>query len=150
MPTIPTYTKCSILGCKNSKSRFNSFCMEHGGRDTYNHQRYNSDAERKARNEKYQTRQWQKLRQIQLSKQPLCQACLINNIVTPAKHIDHVFPWAQIDPSAFYHNLFQSLCVAHHSEKTALEQKGIYRHYASVIKDFTKGDYQRIRVQLGS
>ena len=144
MPTIPTYTKCSVLGCKNTKSRFNSFCMEHGGRDTFNHNKYNTSEERKARNEKYQTRQWQKLRQIQLSRQPLCQACLINNVVTPAQHVDHVFPWAQISNTAFYYNLFQSLCQQHHSEKTALEQRGIYRHYHEVIKDFSKEDYSKV------
>lgn len=149
MPSIPKYTKCSVLGCKNSKSRFNSFCMEHGGRDTYNHTKYNASEERKASNEKYQSRQWQKLRKIQLSKQPLCQACLIDNVVTPAKHVDHVFPWMQIEATAFYYNLFQSLCHSHHSEKTALEQRGIYRHYAEVIKDFTKEDYARVRALFG-
>lgn len=148
MPSLPKYTKCAMLGCKNTKSKFNQFCMDHGGRNTYNYSKYNTAEERKAKNDKYQTRQWKRLRQIQLSKQPLCQACLVNNIVTSAQHIDHVFPWSHIDDTAFYYNLFQSLCPEHHSEKTALEQRGIYRHYTNPPKDYFKEDYALIRATI--
>ena len=133
-----------MLGCKQPKSRFNSFCIEHGGRDTFNHQRYNNSDKRQQGLDKYQSAQWRTLRQIQLSTKPLCASCLTKGIVKQAEHIDHVFPWQQIGEHAFYHNLFQSLCASCHSSKTSLEQRGIYKHYDTEEKDFTIGDYVRL------
>jgi len=144
MPTVPNNTKCSVLGCKNVKSKHNSFCLEHGGRDTYNHKRYDNSQKRKEQMAMYNTAQWQTLRQIQLSTEPLCASCLSQGIVTQAKHIDHVFPWQHIGQVAFYINLFQSLCTSCHSSKTSLEQRGIYRKYGSPNKDYSIMDYTRV------
>lgn len=141
MPTLPTYTKCAQLGCKNTKSKCNSFCLDHGGIDS---RKVIPTSERKDQQAQYATRQWSTLRQIQLSKQPLCQACLIQGIVTQAQHVDHLFPWMQISKEAFYINVFQSLCADHHREKTHLEQRDVIRHYASVVKDFQITDYARV------
>jgi len=145
MPSIPKFTLCLDLGCKEQRSKFNAYCMEHGGRDTFNYSRYNATDKRIAANAKYSTKQWRTLRQIQLSKHPLCAACLQENKITPALHLDHLFPWSSIGDTAFYHNLFQSLCQPCHSVKTALEQRGIYRHYVPhPFKDFRLSDYDRI------
>lgn len=143
MPSIPKTTICGELGCKNARSKYNQYCIQHGGRDEqrYN-QKYNQD--RKAYNDMYNTRQWLTLRQIQLSKNPICCACQAEGVITPAKVVDHIFPWSQISPQAFFINKFQSLCTAHHSEKTQLEQKGIYRAYGTPSKDFTQSDYGRV------
>ena len=128
MPSVPIYTKCAFLGCKNTKSKFNSFCIEHGGRDVYKEIR---TKERDAFNAMYQTKHWKQTRASQLSRQPLCQSCLSRGIVTSAKHIDHVFPWSWIGKDAFYRNLFQSLCHECHSHKTSMEQDGVFIHYLS-------------------
>lgn len=141
MPSIPTNTTCSHLGCKNTKSKYNQYCIEHGGRDVFN-QKYNKD--RKSFNDMYNTRQWLSLRQIQLSKQPICIACQSQGIITPANVVDHLFPWSQISKEAFFINRFQSLCQTHHSEKTQLEQKGIYRAYGTPHKDYAQADYARV------
>lgn len=141
MPTIPKFTKCLDLGCKNERSKFNAYCMDHGGRDTFDHRRWNDSAKRKQGIDKYQSKQWRTLRQIQLSKHPLCAGCLNEGRIVPAMHIDHLFPWSQIGEQAFYHNVFQSLCHSHHSIKTALEQRGIYRHYKIPYIDYGLGDY---------
>ena len=143
MPSIPTNTTCSHLGCKNTKSKYNQYCIEHGGRDDKRFdQKYNKD--RKSFNDMYNTRQWLTLRQIQLSKNPICAGCQAEGIITPAKVVDHLFPWSQISKEAFFINRFQSLCQTHHSEKTQLEQKGIYRAFGTPHKDYTQGDYQRV------
>lgn len=126
MPTLPSNTKCASLGCKNTRSKLNSYCLEHGGKDTYKEKR---TEERIAFNAMYQTRHWKQVRTSQLSKQPLCQSCLTRGIVTPAKHVDHLFPWSWIGEQAFYRNIFQSLCHECHSHKTSLEQDGIFMHY---------------------
>lgn len=141
MPSIPKYTKCLHLGCSNNRSKYNNYCIEHGGRDTYNYKRYNTKQERQDFNAMYQTAQWKTLRQIQLSKYPLCAGCLSEGKIVAAVHIDHVFPWSTIDKTAFYRNIFQSLCASCHSSKTNLEQRGIYRQYGKPNKDWTKADY---------
>lgn len=97
------------------------------------------------KNAMYQTKYWKALRQRQLSTQPLCQACMSVGIITPANHVDHVFPWTHINKEAFYLNLFQSLCLECHSHKTSLEQQGEYRHYIDgSYRVFSKNDYQYI------
>jgi 5-methylcytosine-specific restriction protein A len=143
MPTVPTNPKCSVLGCKHPRSKFNSFCIEHGGRDKFDYKRYNKSDKYKQGQDKYQSSQWRTLRQVQLSLEPLCASCLTRGIVTQAEHIDHVFPWQQIGEQAFYHNLFQSLCASCHSSKTSLEAKGIFKHYKA-NKDYTIIDYNRV------
>ena len=144
MPTVPSKTKCETLGCNNPKSKYNRFCLEHGGRDTQYFKHKPKSAKYIAGQEKYQSALWQTTRQVQLSRQPLCQSCLIRGIVKQAEHVDHVFPWQQIGEHAFIDNLFQSLCQSCHSSKTMLEQKGTYRHYNKKIIDYTLNDYKRV------
>ena len=133
MPSVPTNTKCSELGCKNPRSRLNTYCLEHGGID---------NTPTRETDSAYQTPLWRGIRASQLSKQPLCQGCLSRNIVASAKHIDHLFAWKHIGRHAFAHNIYQSLCPNCHSQKSGLEKQGIYRHYSrDGVKDYTKHDY---------
>ena len=132
MPYLPTSKTCSELNCKNNRSKLNSFCTKHGGLN-FTVNKLNSE---------YHTRAWKSIRQRQLSIQPLCQACLLDNKVETAQHIDHVFPWKQIGPHAFLHNIYQSLCLEHHSHKTQLEQQGKYIHYTKEkALELTQADY---------
>ena len=141
MPTAPLNGKCSHLGCNNPRSRYSSLCLEHGGRDK---QKSYTSEERRESNSFYATAQWRRKRQAELSRQPLCVACLIKGIVTPATEVDHVFPWRRIGEGAFYRNLFQCLCHDHHSLKTQLEKHGIIKHYTQREVDLTLNDYQRL------
>jgi 5-methylcytosine-specific restriction endonuclease McrA len=140
MPTVPSATKCGTLGCKNTKAKFSSLCTEHGGRDTYDHKRYNNTDRRRQAADKYNTTQWRTLRQIQLSTHPICAGCKVDGIITSASHVDHIFPWNQIGEHAFTHNLYQSLCPSCHSNKTQLEQQGIFRAYGD--RDYIAQDYR--------
>lgn len=142
MPTLPTYDKCIHLGCKNKKAKLSGYCVEHGGKDTYN---ANTTEERKQSNSMYQTAFWRSTRATQLSRQPLCQSCLARGIVTPALHVDHLFPWRKIGSKAFKHNVFQSLCHECHSHKTKLEAQGICRYYElSNIIDYSVEQYAQV------
>jgi 5-methylcytosine-specific restriction protein A len=143
MPSVPYYSKCNSLGCKNPKSRYNSYCMDHGGKDRHLLPAHKS-FKRKEFNDMYQTKQWRIQRQIQLSQHPLCAGCLSKGRIAQAQHIDHIFPWSKISPEAFYINLFQSLCQSCHSSKTALEQKGVYRRYGIPHRDYRIHDYQLV------
>lgn len=140
MPTVPSATKCGTLGCKNTKAKFSSLCTEHGGRDTYDHKRYNNTDRRRQAADKYNTTQWRTLRQIQLSTHPICAGCKVDGIITSASHVDHIFPWQQVGEHAFTHNLYQSLCPSCHSNKTQLEQQGIFRAYGD--RDYIAQDYR--------
>ena len=137
MPTIPKSTKCSHLGCKQERSRYNTYCLEHGGKNTLT-----ITARRAEHNAMYQTGYWRTIRQRQLSQHPLCACCLSKGRVTQALHVDHVFPWTFIGEGAFYHNLFQSLCQSCHGEKTYYEQRNIIRYYGH--GDYTIEDYARL------
>ena len=144
MPTVPSSTVCSTLGCKNTKARFSSLCVEHGGRDTFNHKKYNDTKHRKKAESKYNSSQWRSFRQIQLSKHPICASCATEAVITPACHIDHLFPWSHLGDHAFIRNIFQSLCASCHTHKTQLEAKGIYRMYGTPNRDYIASDYHRV------
>lgn len=93
----------------------------------------------------YQTAQWARTRARQLSTQPLCQACAGNNKVTAASEVDHLFAWQLFGIESFYFNVFQSLCKNCHTNKGALERKGIFRHYTMPNPtDYTQDDYKRV------
>jgi 5-methylcytosine-specific restriction protein A len=137
MPSVPTYTHCLSLGCKNQRSKLNHYCSEHGGKDSTP-----NTGKRKQDNALYSSEAWKIMRVAQLSEQPLCQACLLEGRVESAQHVDHVFRWQHIGRHAFYTNLFQSLCQPHHSHKTSIETQGIYEHYApDGLKQYQVTDY---------
>ena len=137
MPTLPTYTKCAELGCKETRGKYNSFCAIHGGVKKIS-------VERKQLDSMYQTPFWKAKRKTELSKHPLCASCLCKGRVSPANHVDHVFPWSVIGQEAFMRNLFQSLCNECHSYKTGQEQKGHIIHYLDGQETlYTLQDYSR-------
>lgn len=66
----------------------------------------------------YNTAQWQGLRSAKLSEQPLCEACLRLEIVTPAYAVDHIEAIvAGGDPFPPLVGLM-ALCEACHNSKT--------------------------------
>lgn len=139
MPNYPSNSKCSELGCKEPRSKLNSYCTKHGGKDSLEARQTDSI---------YQTPAWRSVRQRQLSIQPLCQACLSRGRIEAAQHVDHVFPWRHIGKQAFLHNIFQSLCHADHSHKTALEKQGKYIHYTlDGEKEYIVTDYPYVMGQ---
>jgi len=70
----------------------------------------------------YSTRQWRdRLRPLQLSKQPLCAHCLDRGEITMATEVHHVIPhkgdfWLQRDPTNLI-SLCKTLSYAHDARK---------------------------------
>ena len=123
MPSVPTYTTCLTLSCKQPRIKGSGYCEQHAAiKETPSELRQADSA--------YKTAQWLRMRKGQLSIQPLCQACLSRGKIEAAEHVDHVWPWKHISPEAFTNNKLQSLCESCHSLKTWLERRGVYRHYA--------------------
>lgn len=143
MPVTPYNTKCQQLGCKNNRSALSLNCISHGGKDKTDYNP-NYNVNRAKYNAKYNTRQWVALRQLQLSKNPLCAGCHAEGRIVPANVVDHLFPWSHISEQAFYINRFQSLCATHHATKTQLERHGIYRAFGSPERDYGRADYGRV------
>lgn len=61
----------------------------------------------------YGTARWKRLREAQLSLEPLCRMCLEAEDVEAATICDHVTPHRG-DVVLFWSGPFQSLCKAHH------------------------------------
>lgn len=135
LPTAPLNKECRELGCHSPKTNRSTFCVKHGGGIT---------EKGKANSKLYGQAYWRKQREAQLSKDPLCAACLLDGKVVQAEHIDHVFPHRQ-DATRFRLNHFQSLCQYHHVIKTQFEGRGVYIWYAKHgAVSYTEGDYARI------
>ena len=137
MPSIPKSNKCAHLGCREERSRYNSYCLAHGGKNTLT-----ITKQRAENNAMYQTPYWKAQRKRQLSIHPLCASCMTKGIITQAHHVDHVFPWTAIGEQAFHTNIFQSLCASCHNDKTYWEQQGIIKHYG--YNDYKIEDYARV------
>jgi 5-methylcytosine-specific restriction protein A len=64
---------------------------------------------------------WHKARDRYLIEHPLCVECLNNNRVVAAEEVDHIQPHRGDYKLFWDESNWQSLCVSHHSQKTAKE-----------------------------
>ena len=76
-----------------------------------------------ARRQLYASAAWQRTRQLQLTRQPLCERCAESGFTVAAAHVDHVLALAAGGDPFDEMNL-ASLCAACHSRKTAAERSG--------------------------
>lgn len=75
----------------------------------------------------YTHRRWRKVREAQLSREPLCRFCLATGKTTAATVCDHIEPHRG-NLAAFWRGPFQSLCQSCHSgAKQELERSGTLR-----------------------
>lgn len=137
MPSCPRPV-CNVYRCKEQTRPGSSFCADHAPPPPANQTKRETDRE-------YKTAVWQTIRAGQLSRQPLCQSCQLAGRVTLGVHVDHVIPWRIIGLAGFTNNRFQTLCQPCHSQKTGLEQRGIFRHYVNPAPvDYSPGDWPRL------
>ena len=143
MPTLPSYTKCAELGCKELRVGKTSYCQSHSVKKVITEERWTNQQE-------YKSPFWKATKRSQLSRQPLCAACLLRGVICQADHVDHVFPWTQIGKHAFTRNIYQSLCLNCHSHKTALEQRGVIEWYTHTeVKKLSLTDYGAMLAMAG-
>lgn len=134
MPFSPFNDKCGMLGCKNRRTALSGYCTDHGGRSSVNR---SSDSA-------YKSAAWKSIRQRQLGKQPLCQACLLRGQVCAAVDVDHVFPWRQFGQQSFRNNVFQSLCRECHAYKTQQERQGKYLFFGgAALVEYGPDDFPK-------
>lgn len=70
-------------------------------------------------------RAWQKLRRLQLAREPLCRICRGAGLSVAARHVDHVVP-LRAGGANKLSNL-QSVCAGCHSRKTVMADRGFGR-----------------------
>jgi 5-methylcytosine-specific restriction endonuclease McrA len=87
------------------------------------------------RREWYHGVRWGVMRRAQLSREPLCQRCLSFEIITAARHADHVIPHRGNEGLFLNSGNLQSLCISCHSFKTMAEQKGEFLDYRDFKAD---------------
>ena len=71
----------------------------------------------------YKTYHWQKVRELQLNKEPLCRECAKKGKTTLATVVDHIRPIEQGGAMLDWDNL-QSLCESCHNRKSGKEKRG--------------------------
>jgi 5-methylcytosine-specific restriction enzyme A len=72
----------------------------------------------------YHTKRWERIRRLQLQKEPLCRMCKANGIVREANVADHIVPHRG-DPKLFWFGELQSLCPGCHDVgKRQVERTG--------------------------
>ena len=134
MPTMPP-PQCAAYHCKAQTIRGSIYCGDHAPVRT-------EQTERRSMDRAYKTRAWEIIRMAQLTRAPLCAACMQRGVINSGAHVDHVFPWKLFGPQAFRFNLFQTLCGPCHASKGALEKRGIFRHYVDPVPvDYSGMDY---------
>ena len=75
---------------------------------------------------RYKTRRWRRIREIALTKSPLCVHCRDVGRVTPARVVDHIIPVRQGGEFWSLDNL-ATLCDSCHSHKSGRESHGLAR-----------------------
>lgn len=72
----------------------------------------------------YKTARWRRIRDGQLSKQPLCEWCLISEIIEPATVVHHGDGGHKGDEHKFWNGPFVSLCKSCHDSHGRREDLG--------------------------
>lgn len=84
----------------------------------------------------YNTDTWQTLRRVKLASDPLCHACRLRGILTPARAVDHVRAIADGGHAFPPLNELMSLCFRCHNEKTASLDRSHSKPFARRFKGF--------------
>jgi 5-methylcytosine-specific restriction enzyme A len=72
----------------------------------------------------YNSQRWQRLRRAKLQRNPLCEDCLMRQLVIPAVAVDHFMPIRSGGDAFPPLDELTSLCVSCHNYKTRGEQLG--------------------------
>lgn len=101
-------TPCSYPGCP-ALSR-NRYCDEHKTIATREYNKYQRDPN----HNKIYGRQWRKIRNLYISKHPLCEKCLEADRLIPSEEVHHIKP---IDQGGDHsENNLMSLCKSCHTK----------------------------------
>jgi 5-methylcytosine-specific restriction protein A len=69
------------------------------------------------------TARWRRVRDRKLTRDPLCEDCLLQGRRVVARQVDHVIPRRQRPDLIFEIANLRSLCTMHHGKKSAEERR---------------------------
>ena len=112
MPRKPK-RPCSYPGC--SKLVEGRYCEEHQRIIDKQYNKYKRDPATSKRYDKH----WRKIRNRYIAKHPLCEQCLKDGRMTPAKEVHHIKPLSK--GGTYDEENLMALCTRCHSRITARE-----------------------------
>lgn len=116
MPVKPA-RPCRYRGCAQLTNDKSGLCEHHRKQE-----QQRVDSERGSSTERGYTYLWRRASKLFLAEHPLCAECEKENRITPASLVDHIVPHkGNYDLFWDSGNNWQSLCVHHHTVKTANE-----------------------------
>ncbi len=95
----------------------NGYCEDHQGEIKEVKKEWKKDFKCRSYKHLYDSARWKRRREKQLKKQPLCEECLKQGIITIAAIADHIEDHKG-DLAKFFQGKLQSLCPSCHSKKT--------------------------------
>src|SRR5438128_846854 len=108
---------CRNQRCPSGTNHVSGYC------DPCRRGRYKEqDRDRGPEHAFYNSTEWKRVRLLQLSRDPLCVACVAEGELTLASHVDHIVPIVLGGDRLNLGNV-QSLCTSHHSKKTVAQMR---------------------------
>lgn len=114
---------CAKPGCPELVDAGVTYC------DRHRRQRYKrEDEQRGSAAERGYDYRWSRYARMYKRANPLCRACALRGLVTPAHVVDHIEPVTGPDDPLFWDQKnHQSLCESCHNVKRATEDKETWR-----------------------
>ncbi|MCL2555429.1 MAG: HNH endonuclease [Firmicutes bacterium] len=107
---------CAWTGC--GQLTYNRYCDKHQKEANSQYEKNGRDHEASRH---YNTGRWQRLRKLQLAREPMCRHCKERGQLVRASHADHIIEIAD-GGSVYDLDNLQSLCRSCHSTKTLKER----------------------------
>lgn len=105
---------CMHPGCRATYDGPGAYCDTHKPQHDYG-KAYNASGKRDKERQRFETSgRWGKIRRTKLNRDPLCEDCKAQGVVTEAQEVHHV-------DNDYVNNLdtnLMSLCVSCHSKRT--------------------------------
>lgn len=115
---------CNYPNCPNLIDAGQTYCEKHSKKEKAKRDKNYNRFERDPKLRKfYSSRQWQKLRSVKISREPLCEHCKENGITKQAEVVDHIIPVKVAWNKRLRYSNLQSLCNKCHSIKTEKDKE---------------------------
>lgn len=87
------------------------FCAEHARQEKEHY-----DSTRRNSHQRGYNKIWQKVRNVKINKDPLCEECLKQGKIVPADVVHHIIPINERPNLRLVIENLISLCITHHEE----------------------------------
>ena len=115
---------CSFPGCPELVEPDSSYCEMHKTKTNANRNKLYDEKERDPKFSMfYNSSVWRKLRNLKLSRDPLCEYCMEREQIKIASEVDHVIPLKVVWSKRLDINNLKSSCHRCHMKKTQEDRR---------------------------